>query len=130
MKKEAGSKAITKLIIETSQLDKHQIVAACTLAHAAEFDFVKTSTGFKGHGATVEHVRLMKRVVEYLDQTEGKGRKTQVKASGGVRTSADALAMVRAGATRIGASSGVAIVKEVQGMKVGGNGIADGVGGY
>ena len=130
LKKEVGSKATTKLIIETSQLDRHQIVAACTLAHAAGFDFVKTSTGFKGHGARVGDVRLMKRVVDFLDQREGKRRKTQIKASGGVRNWIDSLAMVKAGATRIGASSGVAIVNEAQGMKAGGKGNADRASGY
>ena len=114
LRKEAGPRAVLKLIIETSQLDRHQIIAACTLAHSAGFNFVKTSTGFKGHGAKVEDVRLMRTIVDLLDQREGKGRMTMVKASGGIRTWADALTMVTAGATRIGASSGIAIVKEAQ----------------
>ncbi|KAI9689274.1 MAG: hypothetical protein M1820_010185 [Bogoriella megaspora] len=130
LRKAAGVKATLKLIIETSQLERSQIIAACTLAHAAGFDFVKTSTGFKGHGAKVEDVRLMKRVVGFLDQREGKGRKTQVKASGGVKTWADSLAMIRAGATRIGASSGMAIVKEARSGNLSEKGNANSSGGY
>ncbi|KAL9094042.1 MAG: hypothetical protein Q9165_003712 [Trypethelium subeluteriae] len=130
LRKEAGSRAALKLIIETSQLDTDQIMAACTLAHAAEFDFVKTSTGFNGHGATVEDVRLMRSVVSFLDQQEAKGRVTMVKASGGIRTWEDTRAMVTAGVTRIGASSGVAIVKEAQGKSASGKDSADHPGGY
>ncbi|KAF2232934.1 deoxyribose-phosphate aldolase [Viridothelium virens] len=130
LREEAGSRAVLKLIIETSQLDRHQIIAACALAHAAEFNFVKTSTGFKGHGATTEDVRLMRSVVGFLDQREAKGRVTTVKASGGIRTWEDALAMVTAGATRIGASSGVAIVKEAQGKTARVKDLTDRSGGY
>lgn len=92
-----------KVIIETSLLTEEEKVAACLLAKEAGADFVKTSTGFSGGGATVEDVTLMRRVV---------GDSLGVKASGGVRTAADALAMVKAGATRIGASAGVRIVQE------------------
>ncbi|MBW4095803.1 MAG: 2-deoxyribose-5-phosphate aldolase, partial [Acidobacteria bacterium] len=76
-------------------------VLACTAAVTAGADFVKTSTGFNGGGATVEDVKLMRATV---------GPDIGVKASGGVRSLADAQAMIDAGATRIGASSGIAIV--------------------
>ncbi|GAA3701293.1 deoxyribose-phosphate aldolase [Zhihengliuella alba] len=94
--------AILKVIIETAMLDDEQKVLACRAAVAAGADFVKTSTGFGGGGATVEDVRLMRRTV---------GPEIGVKASGGVRSLADAEAMIAAGATRLGASSGVAIVE-------------------
>lgn len=100
-----------KLILETSQLNDPQIVAACTLAAAANFDFVKTSTGFNGHGATIEHVRLMAACCEKL-ATDGK--KMQVKASGGIRTMEDAVGMLEAGASRLGTSAGVWIAKEAK----------------
>lgn len=99
-----------KLIIETSQLNRHQIIAACTMAAAANFDFVKTSTGFRGHGATVENVRLMAACCEKL--AAGDMKKMQVKASGGIRTLDDAVKMIEAGASRLGTSGGVWIVKE------------------
>lgn len=90
-----------KVILETSRLGRDLSVAAAALARCAGAAFVKTSTGFGGGGATVEDVALLRAVVG-----EGMG----VKASGGVRTAADALAMIRAGADRIGASASVAIV--------------------
>lgn len=98
--------AILKVIIETALLSDHQKVIACEAAVEAGADFVKTSTGFNGGGATVEDVALMRRTV---------GPDVGVKASGGVRSLADAQAMIAAGATRIGASSGIAIVKGEQG---------------
>lgn len=98
--------AILKVIIETALLDDAQKVLACEAAVEAGADFVKTSTGFNGGGATVEDVALMRRTV---------GPELGVKASGGVRSLADAQAMIAAGATRIGASSGIAIVKGEQG---------------
>lgn len=98
--------ALVKVIIETSLLSDEEKVAACLLAARAGADFVKTSTGFSGGGATVEDIALMRRAV---------GPEVGVKASGGVRTLADAQAMVAAGATRIGASAGVAIVREAEG---------------
>ncbi len=97
--------AICKVIIETALLNDEEKIAACLLAMCAEADFVKTSTGFAGGGATAEDVALMRRVV---------GPYTGVKASGGLRTRADALAMIVAGATRIGASAGVQIVCETE----------------
>ncbi|MDE8586887.1 deoxyribose-phosphate aldolase [Arthrobacter sp. NQ4] len=98
--------AILKVIIETALLTDEQKVLACQAAVEAGADFVKTSTGFNGGGATVEDVALMRRTV---------GPEVGVKASGGVRSLADAQAMIAAGATRIGASSGIAIVKGEQG---------------
>ena len=97
----AKGKALTKVIIETCLLTEEEKVRACQLAVKAGADFVKTSTGFSTGGATVEDIRLMRQTV---------GPEIGVKASGGVRSREDALAMIEAGATRIGASSGVAIV--------------------
>ncbi|AFR28216.1 deoxyribose-phosphate aldolase [Arthrobacter sp. Rue61a] len=101
-----AGEAILKVIIETSMLTDEQKVIACEAAVEAGADFVKTSTGFNGGGATVEDVALMRKTV---------GPDLGVKASGGVRSLADAQAMIAAGATRIGASSGIAIVKGEQG---------------
>ncbi|MBO8137123.1 MAG: deoxyribose-phosphate aldolase [Desulfotomaculum sp.] len=97
----AEGKAIVKVIIETSLLNEEEKVRACRLAVKAGAHFVKTSTGFSKGGAVVEDVALMRRTV---------GREVGVKASGGIRTRQDALAMIEAGATRIGTSSGVEIV--------------------
>lgn len=97
----AKGKALTKVIIETSLLTDEEKVKACELAVKAGADFVKTSTGFSTGGATVEDVALMRKTV---------GPEIGVKASGGVRNLEDAEAMIKAGATRIGASSGVKIV--------------------
>jgi deoxyribose-phosphate aldolase len=94
--------AIVKVIIETALLNEEEKITACLLSKEAGADFVKTSTGFSGGGATVEDVKLMRRVV---------GPGMGVKASGGVRDFADAQSMVKAGATRIGASAGVKIVQ-------------------
>ena len=94
--------AIVKVIIETSLLDQAEKVTACLLSKEAGADFVKTSTGFSGGGATVEDIALMRRVV---------GPEIGVKASGGVRNYEDAKNMVEAGATRLGASAGVKIVQ-------------------
>ncbi len=95
--------AITKVIIETCLLTDDEKVTACLLAKDAGADFVKTSTGFSTGGATVEDIKLMREVV---------GPIMGVKASGGVRSYADALKMIEAGATRIGTSSGIKIVEE------------------
>ncbi len=94
---------LIKVIIETALLTEEEKVRACTLVQAAGADFVKTSTGFGPGGATVEDVALMRRVV---------GDSMGVKAAGGIRTAEAALAMIRAGANRIGASAGVKIVEE------------------
>lgn len=103
---------VLKLIFETSQLTSKEIVAACTIASAANFDFVKTSTGFLGHGAKVEDVRLMRAACDYLADQRTDGHRMKVKASGGVRTVEDAVAMLQAGASRLGTSGGVWIVRE------------------
>ncbi|RLC63897.1 MAG: deoxyribose-phosphate aldolase [Chloroflexota bacterium] len=95
--------ALLKIIIETALLDDAEKVTACRLAQAAGADFVKTSTGFAGGGATAEDVRLMRQTV---------GPRMGVKAAGGIRSYADALAMIEAGANRIGASAGVRIVEQ------------------
>lgn len=98
----AKGKALTKVIIETSLLTDEEKVIACELSVKAGADFVKTSTGFSTGGATPEDVALMRKTV---------GPNVGVKASGGVRSLEDAQNVVNAGATRIGASSGVAIAK-------------------
>lgn len=91
----------SKVIIETCLLSDEEKIIACLLSKAAGANFVKTSTGFSKGGATVHDVTLMKFVV---------GDRLQVKASGGVRSYEDAIAMVNAGATRLGASAGVKII--------------------
>ena len=91
-----------KVIIETCLLNDNEKVRACQLAKEAGAHFVKTSTGFSTGGATVEDVQLMKETV---------GTTMEVKASGAVRSYDDAIRMINAGATRIGTSSGVSIVK-------------------
>jgi deoxyribose-phosphate aldolase len=96
-------KAIVKVIIETCLLTDDEKKQVCNLAVKAGADFVKTSTGFSTGGATIKDVALMKQTV---------GAHVGVKASGGIRSKEDAQAMVHAGATRIGASSGIAIVTE------------------
>ncbi len=94
--------AIVKVILETALLNDDEKAAACALAKLAGAEFVKTSTGFSTHGATVHDVALMRRAV---------GPDMGVKASGGIRTLEDLEKMVAAGATRIGASAGVKIVE-------------------
>ena len=93
---------IVKVILETVLLNDEEKTIACLLSKEAGADFVKTSTGFAGGGATVHDVELMRRVV---------GPEIGVKASGGVRTYEDAESMIKAGATRIGASAGVKIIQ-------------------
>lgn len=98
-----GANALVKVIIEAALLTDEEKVLACRLAQTAGADLVKTSTGFGPGGATVHDVELMRRTV---------GDKMGVKAAGGIRNYDQAMAMIRAGASRIGASAGVAIVKE------------------
>ncbi|GIO94272.1 MULTISPECIES: deoxyribose-phosphate aldolase [Paenibacillus] len=98
----AAGKALVKVIIETSLLTDEEKVRACELAVKAGADYVKTSTGFSTGGATPEDVALMRKTV---------GESTGVKASGGVRSREDMERMIEAGATRIGASSGVKIME-------------------
>jgi deoxyribose-phosphate aldolase len=95
--------ATLKVIIEAALLTDEAKVAACVLAQAAGADYVKTSTGFGPWGAKVEDVALMRRTV---------GPEMGIKAAGGIRTYADACAMIGAGATRIGASAGIQLVAE------------------
>lgn len=99
----AKDKALVKVIIETSLLSDEEKVKACELAVQAGADYVKTSTGFSTGGATVEDIALMRKTV---------GPDIGVKASGGVRDRATAIALVKAGASRLGASSGIAIIKD------------------
>jgi deoxyribose-phosphate aldolase len=98
---EAVPKAIVKVILETGLLTPDEIVAACKLSEAAGAHFVKTATGFLGRGATIEDIRLMRQSVS---------KHIEIKASGGVKNFEQARAMIDAGATRIGTSSGVALV--------------------
>lgn len=99
-----AKRALLKVIIETILLTDDEKRIACELAENAGADFVKTSTGFLGGGATVADVALMRRAV-----------KIGVKASGGIRNAADARAMIEAGADRLGTSSGVSIIRELRG---------------
>ena len=94
---------LVKVILETALLTDAEKETACRLALEAGADFVKTSTGFAGGGATVEDVALMRRVV---------GDRMGVKASGGIRTRAQAEALVAAGANRLGTSAGVALIQD------------------
>lgn len=93
---------ILKVIFEISLLNSHEITKLSEICRELQVDFVKTSTGFGAHGATVEAVKLMKSIV---------GDDIGVKASGGVRSKEDAMAMIEAGATRLGTSSGVKIMQ-------------------
>lgn len=99
---EASGDALVKVIIETCLLTDEEKVRACELSVKAGADFVKTSTGFSTGGATVADVALMKKTVD---------GKALVKASGGIRTSEDAKALVEAGADRIGAGNGIPLVE-------------------
>ena len=109
---EASRPNKVKVIIETGELERDEKVIASTLSKIAGAAFVKTSTGFGPGGATAEDVMLMKRVV---------GDELEVKASGGMRTADDVDEMIQAGATRIGASASVAIVKGATRAKDGGS---------
>ncbi|MDY0209882.1 MAG: deoxyribose-phosphate aldolase [Acholeplasma sp.] len=98
----AAEGKLVKVILETCLLTKEEIVKACELTVEAKADFVKTSTGFSTGGATEEDILLMRQTV---------GPDFGVKASGGVRNYDDAMKMIKAGATRIGASSGIKIME-------------------
>ena len=99
-----GGPVLLKVILETCLLTDDEIVLACQMAKCAEADFVKTSTGFSTGGATTHHVELMRKTV---------GDDLQIKASGGIRTLADAQAMIDAGADRLGCSASVQIMEEM-----------------
>ncbi|HRW58523.1 MAG TPA: deoxyribose-phosphate aldolase [Chlamydiales bacterium] len=101
---EASSQFPVKVILETCLLSHDQIAIATALAHAAGANFVKTSTGFSKKGATEEHVKLMRKIAP-----DSMG----IKASGGIRSLEDASKMIEAGATRIGTSAAVEILKEI-----------------
>ena len=105
--------AICKVIIEAALLTDEEKVRACLAAKRARADFVKTSTGFGPGGATAHDVALMAGAVC--------GTKMGVKAAGGIRSFEDAQAMIRAGATRLGASASVRIIKESKGLTISGN---------
>jgi deoxyribose-phosphate aldolase len=94
--------AILKVILETCLLSEEEKKRACEIAVRANVDFVKTSTGFSTGGATVEDIKLMRSIV---------GTKMGVKASGGIRDAETAIKMIEAGATRLGCSAGVEIVR-------------------
>jgi deoxyribose-phosphate aldolase len=100
-----ANEAIVKVILECAYLDDAQKAIAAQIAVAADADFVKTSTGFGPEGATVEDVRLLRQVV---------GDRVGVKAAGGIRTLDDALAMLEAGASRLGTSSTQGILDELR----------------
>ena len=99
--KAVNKKALVKVIIETCLLTDEEKIKACNIAKQAGADFVKTSTGFSTHGATSKDVDLIRKTV---------GNEMGVKASGGIRTYEQAIEMINAGANRIGASDGVALV--------------------
>ncbi len=105
------SSVLVKVIIEAALLTDEEKVVACLLAKRAHAEFVKTSTGFASGGATIRDVAIMRSTV---------GPGMGVKAAGGIRNYVDALGMIEAGATRIGASAGVRIVKEAEGETVAG----------
>lgn len=99
----AARGAVVKVILETCLLTDSEIIKACEISKTAGASFVKTSTGFAKAGATLEHVRLMRRTVG-----DGFG----VKASGGIKDRAQMLALIEAGANRIGTSSGVQLIRD------------------
>jgi len=100
---EAAQGRVVKVILETAELDERHIERACGLAAQAGASFVKTSTGFGSGGASVDAVRVMKRAV---------GNRLGIKASGGISSLGEALAMVDAGADRLGMSASVAILED------------------
>jgi deoxyribose-phosphate aldolase len=103
---EAADERTVKVILETCLLTREEKILACHLVVDADAHFVKTSTGFSTGGATIDDVKLMREIV---------GPKFGIKASGGIRDTSTALAMIDAGATRLGTSNGVAIVNGVEG---------------
>ena len=102
----ADLKTILKVIIETSLLNEEEKIRACKISKNGGADFVKTSTGFAGGGATVADVRLMRKIV---------GREMRIKASGGIKDWDTAVTMIKAGADRIGTSSGIVIIENASG---------------
>lgn len=100
---DAASGKTVKVILETSNLTDDEIIFACQMATRAGANFVKTSTGFSSHGATIHHVKLMKSHIS---------SNMEVKASGGISSYEDALALIEAGATRLGTSKGVLLINK------------------
>jgi deoxyribose-phosphate aldolase len=96
---------IMKIIIETAYLSDEEVIQACGLCKDAGADFVKTSTGFAPQGATVDHIRLMRQTLP---------SQVGIKASGGIKTYHDAMALIKVGADRLGTSSGLAIMAEIE----------------
>ena len=107
---DASRPALVKVILETCLLTDEEIVSGCELSVQAGAKYVKTSTGFGAAGATVDHVRLMRRIV---------GPDIGVKAAGGIRTLSTAQVMIAAGASRLGLSAGVAVVGELDALVAG-----------
>ena len=108
---EAAAERPVKVILETCLLTSAEKIRACRIVLDAGAHFVKTSTGFSTRGATIEDVKLLRKIV---------GEKFGVKAAGGIRDAQTALAMIEAGASRLGTSSGVAIVRSMSGAEAGG----------
>ena len=109
--RKAAPNVALKVIIETSQLSATQVDQACIVAIHAGANFVKTSTGFRGDGAKIEHVKRMRLVCDYLYDPDKERRRCQVKASGGIRLPKHAAEMLAAGANRLGVSAGVGIAE-------------------
>ena len=108
------SKVALKVILETSQLTQDEVIAGCVVSCRSGANFAKTSTGFCGRGATVEDVELMRAACDAYQDTQRSSMRVHIKASGGIRTAADVYRMVQAGAERIGASAGVAILDSLK----------------
>jgi deoxyribose-phosphate aldolase len=102
MLKKICDKHILKVIVETSLLSNEDKINACKCVTLAKADFIKTSTGFSTGGATTDDIKLFRKYI---------GKKIKIKASGGIKTYSDMLAMIKAGATRIGTSRGVVLMR-------------------
>lgn len=113
VRKAAPSPTIIKCILEASQLTKDELIAATTICCIAKVEFVKTSTGFKGAGADVNQINVMRLTAEACGNND-----INIKASGGIRTAVDCMRMIKSGATRIGTSAGVQIAKDLNEGKI------------
>ncbi len=98
-----------KVILETSQFTKEDIIKAGYISLKAGADFLKTSTGFLGRGVTIEDIKILKSIIEYFKEISGEDR--HIKASGGIRSRDFAIALIRAGAVRLGSSSSMTLMK-------------------
>lgn len=107
IRQECTNGIILKVIIETALLTETEKILACKLVSESKADFIKTSTGFAEKGATVEDIKLLKKHIS---------KDVAIKASGGVKTQEQAIALIKAGALRIGTSNGVAIVSNFEGQ--------------